>query len=452
MQLTRTAGSATETATVVNEEPVWVSDPASNSVYWQPTWNNGTYTYSGLPKFNAAGQEYTYTVKETGFTITVPGENEQNTTQKTFTYTVAEIDGSNTNTNIVYDPTVYTVTVTVTYDSSTGALTATPSYSTTVNGTATTHNEITFTNEELTTVTVTKEWKKKDGTTQAPPTGTVITLNLYKLTNLENAIANKSITLNGTADPEGTGEEAVYPTGNTATNYESDEWVATWTNLPKYESGTEITYVVKEAEPTYGYTVSYNNGVNQYAPNIGTITNTLNETGIKVVKIEANSSPQKRLSGASFTLEKGTTTTTTNEQGTTTTTAWAAYSDSTNQSVKTTGDTGEIAFNDLLDGFYRLVETQAPAGYNSISTPIYFKIEGGTVTWTNEQGQTISTQALVTYTPANTDPATFTVGNTPGVVLPATGGPGTALYTVTGLALTLGAALWLILRRKRKQN
>ena len=40
---------------------------------------------------------------------------------------------------------------------------------------------------------------------------------------------------------------------------------------------------------------------------------------------------------------------------------------------------------------------------------------------------------------------------TPGVELPATGGPGTAAYTASGLALILGA-LWMLLRRRRETN
>ena len=39
-----------------------------------------------------------------------------------------------------------------------------------------------------------------------------------------------------------------------------------------------------------------------------------------------------------------------------------------------------------------------------------------------------------------------------GYELPATGGPGTLPYYLTGLALTLGAALWLIIQRKRRTN
>ena len=45
---------------------------------------------------------------------------------------------------------------------------------------------------------------------------------------------------------------------------------------------------------------------------------------------------------------------------------------------------------------------------------------------------------------------TFTVENTPGAALPSTGGPGTLLYTATGLTLLLGASLWLFLRRKKQ--
>ena len=61
-----------------------------------------------------------------------------------------------------------------------------------------------------------------------------------------------------------------------------------------------------------------------------------------------------------------------------------------------------------------------------------------------------SGKATAAVTP---DTVAITNTYTPGVELPATGGPGTLVYTVTGLTLTLGAALWLILsRRKREQN
>ena len=59
---------------------------------------------------------------------------------------------------------------------------------------------------------------------------------------------------------------------------------------------------------------------------------------------------------------------------------------------------------------------------------------------------------MITYTPAAApDPATFTVGNQPGVELPQSGGPGTALYGLIGglMVVTAGAALML---RKKKNK
>ena len=47
----------------------------------------------------------------------------------------------------------------------------------------------------------------------------------------------------------------------------------------------------------------------------------------------------------------------------------------------------------------------------------------------------------------NQDGNTFTIENEPGIELPATGGPGTAVYTVSGLSV-MAAALWLIMRVK----
>ena len=42
-------------------------------------------------------------------------------------------------------------------------------------------------------------------------------------------------------------------------------------------------------------------------------------------------------------------------------------------------------------------------------------------------------------------------GNTPGVALPSTGGPGTALYYALGAAMTLGSGLTLLKARRRRR-
>ena len=195
--------------------------------------------------------------------------------------------------------------------------------------------------------------------------------------------------------------------------------------------GVEQTAANADAEAASGYDFSF--------------TNELPSTNIRIVKVKHESNPEVRLSGAKFQLKKD---------------------DGTGNYVNVRDEvtipaSGEYTFSDLADGQYKLVEIQPPAGYNMMSQEIIFTITGGTVTTENSSSITTVTytavQEAVADDPATTDvneaqdavPATFIVGNIPGVELPATGGSGTTLYTVTGLSL-MAAALWLILRRKRE--
>jgi LPXTG-motif cell wall-anchored protein len=58
----------------------------------------------------------------------------------------------------------------------------------------------------------------------------------------------------------------------------------------------------------------------------------------------------------------------------------------------------------------------------------------------------------VRYTKAiGSEPATFTVGNTPGVVLPATGGEGTRRLILMGILLIALAGAGLIMIRRRRE-
>ena len=45
---------------------------------------------------------------------------------------------------------------------------------------------------------------------------------------------------------------------------------------------------------------------------------------------------------------------------------------------------------------------------------------------------------------------TIVVGNTPGVALPSTGGPGTNLYYLLGIMLTAFAGVGLVMKRRRR--
>ncbi|MCD8074842.1 MAG: leucine-rich repeat protein [Lachnospiraceae bacterium] len=94
--------------------------------------------------------------------------------------------------------------------------------------------------------------------------------------------------------------------------------------------------------------------------------------------------------------------------------------------VQTTGTDGTLSFADLSEEEYYLVEVTAPDGYNLDATPI--SVSRGD-----------STEVARTVT------------NSPGFELPESGGPGTWMFTLTGLILS-GSAAWMLLYRCRKKR
>ena len=130
----------------------------------------------------------------------------------------------------------------------------------------------------------------------------------------------------------------------------------------------------------------------------------------------------------------------------------------------------EAFFDKLEPGEYVIKETAVPAGYMKLQTnDIFFKVEYGsggtqTITWYNAgvsdrndssvistDTQSINETIQVTFTPSpdGSHPATFVVGNTPGAILPSTGGTGTRFIYILGAGLILLAGALLLLRRRR---
>ena len=288
---------------------------------------------------------------------------------------------------------------------------------------------VTVTNVEVTTASVEKVWKKNGKTTDWPDEIRAVTVQLYQY------VANES-------------PEPVYNTDGTLKtltfekNAELEE--RTFTELPKYDAqGQCITYTFKEVsittidpelmylindEQTIVVTGIYENAwtVETHEPDENGKTTIINRsTEIRLLKVDAQSGVP--LAGAEFRLRK-----ITNSNN---------YEEFKPQII--TGedgpDKGSAIITGLTDGTYELSEIKVPAGYLSLGMPITFTVEDGVPAFVNTD-----------YVHFASDSATFTVRNVPGLPLPSTGGSGTQVYTVGGLAMALFAGLLLLNRRRKK--
>ncbi|HJC15743.1 MAG TPA: isopeptide-forming domain-containing fimbrial protein [Candidatus Fusicatenibacter intestinigallinarum] len=125
------------------------------------------------------------------------------------------------------------------------------------------------------------------------------------------------------------------------------------------------------------------------------------------------------------------------------------------------------------DGWYRLVETKTPQGFNSID-PIYFVVEATHVTSGDldnlvlsalEASQTESENqnkltgndvtaqfTSITENGSNITGVTTNVENRQGTTLPETGGIGTRIFYAVGAILMIGAAVVLISRKRTSER
>lgn len=297
-------------------------------------------------------------------------------------------------------------------------------------------DSVTFTNAQTVDIDVNKDWIPE------APKDVTITLGLFKKSNLETAIS--TIRLNGKPDVEQNpteGQETIESAENDSEAYEDVAWHAIWLNLPKCdEDGIEIEYVVKETSELTGYTVSYADGKYEYAKDGETITNKLNEINLNIVKVDSKDE-DKKLNNAVFALYK---------EG-----ADKQFHLVTDESIGEVNKEGQFTVNEtvkltnITDGVYQILEVSPPAGYLMLATPIEFTVDGGDITEVTPEDET------VTYVKDETENAdavgTMTIKNTAGAELPATGGSGTLIYTITGIFLIMLAGTLLVVR-KRKAN
>lgn len=117
---------------------------------------------------------------------------------------------------------------------------------------------------------------------------------------------------------------------------------------------------------------------------------------------------------------------------------------------------GQLNITGLNKGVYYLYETKAPDGYNRITEPIKIEITEATTTEKDAAGKFSVKTLQYKINDGDEQNGTTTDGvikadveNTSGSTLPSTGGMGTKLFYAVGGILMAGAAIILVVRKRR---
>lgn len=125
-----------------------------------------------------------------------------------------------------------------------------------------------------------------------------------------------------------------------------------------------------------------------------------------------------------------------------------------------TDATGKVTIKGLKEGTYYLAETKAPAGFNKLVGDI--KVEIGNLVYDTTDTTKLNSYD-VTYTIPGTTSTTVTVPtkanlaeipvlNKAGSVLPSTGGMGTVVFTIAGVAIIAIMLVSSLVSKKRKRS
>ena len=183
-----------------------------------------------------------------------------------------------------------------------------------------------------------------------------------------------------------------------------------------------------------GKTVSPTKPVPAGSDGILTITNAPPSIDLKIVKVDANDFSKeldqaRKLEGATFKLSYS-------KDPVAETSGSYEVMDAYKENPVPTNTNGELKFENLLDGYYRLEEVDTPNGY--LNTVPYFDFQV-------QNGKMIKHELeLVKYIKEEARAGggkvyTYKIGNEKGVELPSTGGVGVEAYRIGGAALLLAA-------------
>ena len=113
-----------------------------------------------------------------------------------------------------------------------------------------------------------------------------------------------------------------------------------------------------------------------------------------------------------------------------------------------TVNTGMVNIDGLGEGDYWLKETKEPSGFNKPANPFKINIDA-----TFEADGTLESSTVTVDSTANSaNDHTVKIENRQGTLLPGTGGMGTVIFTVVGVAVIAGGAVWYVNRRRATAN
>lgn len=292
---------------------------------------------------------------------------------------------------------------------------------------------------ELIDITVKKEWKKQDGTTDIPQADlpNAIYLQLQRTETPDEA--DSWLPVSGYKSVE-----LKKPDG-----YEG--WTKQFTGLDKYDANkagndhVAYTYRVLESATETGqfyggaegdvieingkkYKVHNTTVTGNSADKTLTLTNQLQDAKYKLVITKQDAQdPNTKLGGVEFKLKKPD----------------AELSET--KTGKTAEETGELTFADLTPGSYRLTETKTAKGYTLLAEPIEFTLTA--------DGQCLRDGAAFgTVTPDTSGVynIALTIYNRKGFTLPHTGADAPSLWLLIGLPALVAVLLVLVFRYNKK--
>ena len=233
---------------------------------------------------------------------------------------------------------------------------------------------------------------------------------------------------------------------------ENNNWTHIFDELEKYYQDTnnqwkQHVYSVKEIavgtdedfqDSDYSDMKGYEAEITTKPDGTVLITNKLATVELDLQKYGTNYGTDQ-LNGAEFSLYKG--------KETQNEISWDE-AEVINKKIMVTADQKELQ---IEPGYYYLVETKAPAGYQLLEEKIYFKVSINGFTLIDEEGNQISGDDLsnMMWKVSESDSKALMIKNQTLYSLPEAGGPGIFLYMIGGTLLLMAGSLMIYINRRK---